>query len=457
MMEASALLQRDRTVPVPNPYPRATYAWYVVGVLLLAGIVSFLDRQILSLLVGPVRHDLQITDTQVSLLQGLSFAMLFSFIGLPVGHLVDRANRRNIIAFGLLVWSIMTMLCGLATNFSELFAARVGVGVGEACLGPAAVSLISDYFAPSRRGRALSIYVMSTNVGIGASLAIGGLLLHLLHGSNTLWLPVLGRIAGWKAVLILAGLPGLAVLPLILTIRETPRRESIPGTSSPGEAADFRQFFGFLSADRRTYFCLYLALGLVSFMGYGAGSWSPTFFIRHFGLAPATAGLRVGAITAIAGLLGCLTSGWVSDRFARRNTPGGRFRVTLLGFSAMVPAVIAFPMMPNLAASMTLFACFTFANAFSIASGPPALQAVMPNRLRGKATALYYLLLAVFGVATGPTMVALATDHLFRGDKYVGRSISLVPAIAGVLGISVVSWGLRTYQRRNTELQQQTA
>ncbi len=435
-----------------EPYPSSGASWYVVAMLLLAGIISFLDRQILSLLVGPVRHDLHITDTQMSLLQGLSFALLFSVVGLPLGHVVDRYNRRNIIVAGLTVWSIMTMLCGVVSGFGELFLCRMGVGIGEACLGPAAVSLISDYFPPERRGRALSAYVMSTHLGVGLSLVLGSVLLHLLHGRTSLSLPILGTIAGWKAVMIMAGIPGLFLVPFLFTVRETPRRGVVAGGGERGEKVAFKDFFAHIGGNWPGFVGLYFSLGLVAFMGYGAGTWSPTFLIRHYGLTPARAGVYIGVITAVAGVIACLTSGTLSDIFEKRKSGGGRLVVTIIGLSMTVISVVLYPMMPSFTLCIVFFVFFSFANAFSTASGPPAIQAVVPNQLRGKAIALYYLILAVFGAALGPTAVAFATDHLFKSDAAVGHSISLVPAIGGVIGILLALSGLRSYQRSRRSL-----
>ncbi|MFY9571890.1 MAG: MFS transporter, partial [Blastocatellia bacterium] len=207
-----------------EPYPAIGYAWYVVGVLTLVYIFSFIDRQILSLLVRPIRRDLGISDFQMSLLMGFSFALFYTFFGLPLGRLADSRSRRTIIAAGFTVWSIMTAACGLARNFAHMLLLRMGVGVGEAALSPAAYSMITDYFPPRRRATAISVYSMGIYIGSGLAFIVGGLVAGAASAQETWDLPLVGATRPWQVVFFIVGLPGVLLALLMYTVREPVRR-----------------------------------------------------------------------------------------------------------------------------------------------------------------------------------------------------------------------------------------
>ena len=200
------------------------YAWYIVFVLMLCYTLSLIDRQILSLLVAPMKRDLHINDTRIGLLQGVSFAVFYTLAGLPLGRLADSQPRRMIVTVGVVVWSILTAACSAARNFWALFLTRMGVGVGEAALSPSAFSLIADAFPPGQLGLALSFYSMGIYVGSGLAMIVGGSVVQSVSYRPELALPLLGTIASWRATFLIVGLPGLFVALLTLTIREPQRR-----------------------------------------------------------------------------------------------------------------------------------------------------------------------------------------------------------------------------------------
>ena len=208
----------------PAPYPPAGYAWYVVGVLTLAYVLSFIDRQILSLMVEPIRRDLGISDKQMSLLMGASFAVFYTFFGIPLGRLADTRSRRGIIAVGIAFWSVMTTGCGLVNKFWQLALLRMGLGVGEASLSPSAYSLIFDYFRPAQRSTAISVYSMGIYIGSGLAFILGGLVIRSTSGQEHFILPLLGAMRSWQIVFFVVGLPGFLMSLLLLTIREPERQ-----------------------------------------------------------------------------------------------------------------------------------------------------------------------------------------------------------------------------------------
>ena len=208
----------DTDLKQQDAYPSNSRAWYAVVILTIAYVVSFLDRQLLSLVVQDVKADLDLSDTQVSLLLGFAFALFYTTMGIPIGRLADKKSRRAIIGVGITFWCLMTAACGLAKNYTQLFLARVGVGVGEATLSPSSLSMISDYFPKEKRGKAIGFFNMGVSVGSGIALIVGGQIVAYVANSPPLVLPFFGEIFAWQALFLYVGLPGLIVAALMVTV-----------------------------------------------------------------------------------------------------------------------------------------------------------------------------------------------------------------------------------------------
>jgi MFS family permease len=318
--------------PVPAgrgeaPYPDAVYAAYVVGVLVVAYTFSFIDRQILSLLVGPIKRDLHISDIEMSLLQGLAFALFYSLIGLPIGRMVDSRRRVTIVALGVFVWSIMTALCGLTRNYWQLFTFRMGVGVGEASLTPAAYSMISDYFPPKRMGTALGIYSIGVYIGAGLALVIGAEVIEIVSSAPRIALPLIGEIYGWQMVFLAVGLPGVLIAAWMATVREPLRRGNkrvrvLADGRAAHAAPPMGEVVAYLRANRLTLVCQNLCSAFAAMSAYGVSAWIPTFFIRTHGWTAVDAGRWYGWIIVIFGTLGVVCGGVVADFMAARFRSG---------------------------------------------------------------------------------------------------------------------------------------
>jgi MFS family permease len=434
------MMVESRAAP-SSGYPPIAQAWAVIAILALVTLFSQLDRQLPALLVRPLKAEFTLSDTQFSVLQGYAFAIFYTLMGLPLGRLVDRTHRRNLILLGIAVWSAMTIFAGFATSYNQLLLARVGVGIGEAVLAPAAYSIIADYVAPQRRGRALGFYYVSLAIGSGASLLLGGLILGLVPPEGVAFSGV-GTLAPWQLTFILAGLPGLPLMLLMLLVRE-PARQEVRGmpTASVGD------LLRYVSAHRATFSRLLTYPALIAAIGYGTLAWAPAFFERQYGMAIAQVGMILGVLVAAGGLVGTLISGFLSDRWLAQGRPAARFRVTLVSWMVIVPSASLWPLMPN---APLAFALLTFAIAgFAIgqAAAPPSVQDVFPNAMRGQAIALYLLLGGLVGIGLGPMLVALVTDHVFGDPSHLGLSLVVVAVPMTLLGLWMSLSGQKPYAR----------
>lgn len=437
------------------PYPKESYAWYVIGILFLVTVLSQLDRQLPTLLVGPIRAEFGINDTQFSILQGYAFAVVYTFAGIPLGRLVDRGHRRNLIVVGLLFWSAMTVCSGLATSYWQLFGARMGIGVGEAVLAPAAYSMIADYVAPERRGRALAIYYMSIGIGSGASLFIGGLVLQAMPAQG-LEAPLVGHLESWRWLFLLAGAPGIVVAGLLFTVREPVRRDLAAGTKY-AEQPPIADVIAYLRSNSATFSRVLIYPSILAVIGYGSLAWAPTLMQRRFDMATSESGQLIGIIIAVCGTVGTLISGWLSDYWHNRGVKSARFRVTLAGQLVLLPTVATWSLMPNPTLACVLLGAALIGLAIAQTAAPPAIQEVVPNRMRGQMIAIYLLFGGLLGIGLGPTLVALITDHVFQDDAMIHWSIAVSAAPMALLGLWLCWSGQAPYAATQARLLNDTS
>ncbi|HSN71965.1 MAG TPA: MFS transporter [Steroidobacteraceae bacterium] len=433
-----------------QPYPRPAYAWYVVGVLTLAYIFSFIDRQILSLLVEPIKADLGISDTRMSLLLGLSFALFYTVLGIPIARLADVKSRRAIIGAGIFLWSLMTVLCGLSRNYWQLFLARMGVGVGEAALSPAALSMISDYFPRERIGRAISVYKMGISSGQGIAIIVGATVLPLIAALGSIDLPLLGELKPWQAVFVVVGVPGILLAGLLFTVRE-PVRRHLDGRSVTGSerSIPMRTVIRYLLENRGTYLRHFIGMSVLTIMAYGIGSWIPAFLVRSYGLDTIEFSrvlTWLGVIVIVSGAIGTLLGGQLADRLGRRYADG-YIRAVLIGVAVLIPGYGLFALMPTPELALLLLVPATLGGAIPTAAGTAALMLIAPSQMRAQVSALYYFVINLIGLAVGPTSVALITDFVLRDEADLRYSITIVAFIAGICA-AVLLWSLLAPYRR---------
>ena len=428
----------------------AKYAWFVVAILMMAYVFSFVDRQILNLMVGPIRNDLGISDTEMSLLMGFSFAIFYTIMGIPLGRMADSKSRRGLVTVGIIVWSVMTALCGLAKHYWQLFIFRIGVGVGEAALSPAAYSMIADYFPPSKRATAISVYSMGIYIGSGIAFLLGGLIVEFVTAQGAVTLPVLGETRPWQVVFYVLGASGLLFSFAFLLVKE-------PKRSGAGTAAvvPIKEVVAYLKLNRRTVLSHNIGFAMIAFCSYGTAAWIPTYFVRVHGWSIGQVGLVFGLIVMIFGSLGIVTGGRLSDRWTAQGRSDAPMRVGLVAAICVIPFGAGYMLSPSSLVAGLFLVPATFFISMPFGVAPTAIQDIMPNRLRGQASALYLFIVNMIGLGIGPTAVAVVTDFVFHDDNMVGWSMFLVSGVAGVVAITLLATGMKPYRESLARVREQ--
>ena len=430
-------------------WPDQRYGWFVVGVLTLAYTCSFIDRQILTLLIEPIRRDLQISDTQVSLLGGLAFSILYTTLGIPIARLADQAHRRNLMAAGLAFWSLMTAACGMARGFWGLFAARVGVGVGEAALSPAAFSLMADYFPPRKVALAISVYSMGLYFGAGLALMIGGTVVRLVSNAPAHELPIVGTVFPWQLTFFVVAAISLPILLLMFLIREPLRRGAVPAAAAPGAGhpSGWPALRGFMRENRRTLAC---HIGAFTLFGIGINCylfWAPTLMIRTHGWTAPQAGFTIGAMLFGLGTAGVYSGGWLAQRLAGRGHRDAVLRAAFYGMCAGLPFLVATPLLDDGRLATVGLGAAVFFMAFPQGLPSAALQVVTPNRLRAQMTAIYFFVGNLIASGIGPTLPALLGDYVFRDPAMLRYGLFVVQAIVLPASLLCLWLGFGAYRR----------
>lgn len=433
-----------------NVAPGRIYPWFVVGVLSCVSIISYVDRQIINLLVEPIRLSLGVNDTQIGLLQGFSFALFYSILALPLARLADGGNRTQVITWGIVCFSLATFSCGLAVGFVSLFLGRMFVGVGEATLAPSGYSLLGDYFPAERVGIAVSIFTGSGFAGAGLAYIIGGYVISALSGWDSVSLPFVGTRETWQLAFMAVAIPSLALVLLMAFVREPVRRETLG--AAPTERASIRAVFRHIGANRRLFLGIYLGLTLMAAGVFALNSWVPTFLIRVHEWSPMKVGSVFGVVVLLASASGILTGGALASFLMRRGIAAANLLVPLVAALLAVPLVAVFPAIPDPASSVALLAPALFFSSIPFGCGTAVLPLISPNRIRAQVVAVYLLIANLIGFTCGPTSVGFLTDYVFEDPMMVGRSLSIAPAIFLVSGALVLSLALLPYRKLAHEM-----
>lgn len=432
--------------PASDPAPRrsSAYAVYVLVVLSLGSILSFVDRQIINLLVEPIKADLGINDTQIGILQGFSFVIFYAFLALPLARLADSGNRVRVICFGILCWSGATFLCGLAGTFAMLFVARMLVGAGEATLTPSAYSMIPDYFTRERTGLAISVFTGAGFIGSGIAYIVGGAVIGYLNQIGSVEVPLIGRLVPWQLAFVCVSLPGLALLALMMTVREPPRRAA-GGGPAEGEAR-IGAVIAHLRANARLFTGLLFGLTMLAAGTFAINAWTPTLLMRVHGWSPADVGSVFGVMVVAASASGVFCGGALAMALMRRGVAGANLLVPLGAALLALPFAIAFPLMATAQGSLAMLAPALFLSAFPFGCGTAVLPLISPNRMRAQVVAIYLLIANLVGFTFGPTSVGFLTDYVYGRPDLVGLSLATAPAVFFVIGAALLAWALPSYR-----------
>ena len=413
---------------------------------MLIYVNSFLDRSILSLLVDPIRGTLHISESQMGFLMGPAFAIFYILAGLPLGRLADVMPRRWLVFLGQFVWSIMSVACAFITNFRQFLALRVGLGVGEASLSPSAYSMITDLFPRSKLARALSVYGLGIFLGAGLARLLGGVVIGFTEGRQSVQLPLIEHtIFSWQVVFLFVALPTIPLSILLLTIRE-PLRHGVKKEVEAGKVS-WAETMAYIWRNRVTFICHSMGFALLSFSGYGSGAWNPSHFHRNFGLPLSEIGIITGLINVIGGTTGILSGGWLADWLHRRGVRNNKTLVGLLSGVVWFPFGLAYPLMPSAAWGFAFLALSTTVAAVPWGVGPAGIQEIMPNRMRGQASAVFLFIINFFGIGLGPFIPSLLTQYVFKSDAAVRYSLLVVPGSAHLLAAILLFVALKPFVR----------
>lgn len=417
---------------------------YLVTLCMVAYVFSFIDRQIVILLIEPIRADLQISDTQFSLLHGLSFAIFYAVMGIPIARLADTKSRPLIISIGVATWSLATSLCGLANNFLQLFLARMGVGVGEAALSPAAYSMISDSVPKAKLGRALAVYSMGSFLGTGLAFIIGGVSIEWISTTiGIVDIPILGLVKPWQMTFFLVGIPGLIIALLFYVTISEPKRKGVVNGSAGFTVSEVSNY---IRTNSKTFIAHYLGFSLLSLVLFAFLSWAAAFLMRNFEMNTQEVGLYLGIIILIANVLGVFCSGWLVDLFTKHGFKDAAFRTGIVGAAGVLIPALIFAHQDSLWSTLVILSVALFFASFPMATSATALQTMAPNRMRAQVTAIFFLFMNLFGIVGGASLPALISDYIYKDESAIGVALSIVVCVASVSAILVLFWGLKYYR-----------
>ena len=421
------------------------YRWYVVILLLAIFILSYFDRYILSLLIEPLKKSIDLTDFQVGLLLGPAFSLFHVIVGIPLGWYADRTNRKYLLIGGILIWCAMTTGNGFVTTFLALFLLRLGLGLGEAVVTPASISIISDYFNRTERGRAISIYMAGPYLGAGLAFLAGGFIVSHLESLGHVDWPLIGERAPWQAAFIFVGIPGFLFALMMLTVREPERQERTGSAQGIGVA------FKYILKRWRGFGALFVGSSC-NFAMIATTLWTVPLFQRVYGWSIAEVGAVTGLFYFTAGPLGTALAVWAQKRFETKYKDAS-MRLLLLGLLIVIPTSALYPIMPTAELAMVLMFITFIGKSVATAGGPSSMMQITPGEIRGQSMAIFSTVIALVGPLLGLPLIGRAIDA--TGDpKSIGIVLSAYVLIIGVPAIILLCLGLRHYRAAVDDLEQ---
>jgi MFS family permease len=418
----------------------AKAGWTAVAIFLLINTVAYLDRQLLTLLVDPIKASLNVSDFRVSMLQGAAFVLFYSICGLPIGWAVDRYSRRWIIFLGMAFWSILASAGGLAKTYWQLLWSRIGVGVGEASLHPSVYSLLSDFFNKDHLTGALAVYSTGAAVGGGIALAMGGAIVEMAAETGTYHSAIFGEIRPWQMALIITGLFGMVIALAVFLVPEPPRRGRLAGSCS-ARGLPTGSVLAFMSHQRGFYIAHFLGFAIFAMIGAGFSSWMPTYLMRTFHWPVARTGLTLGALSLVCMTSGMLFAGYFCDRWMSRGVRDAHFRYYVYTLAIFAVAGIIACTSVNIVLVVICIGIVKFMAFIPVAAG--AIQLTTPNEYRGQITAAFLLIYNVLGFGVGPSLVAGLSDFVLRGPSSIGTALAILFATLPPIIIVLFAFGMK--------------
>lgn len=420
------------------------YAWLVVFMLCIAAVISFIDRQIINLLVDPIREDMGISDTQISLLQGFAFAIFYGLAGIPIARLSDSRNRKAIIAIGMVLWSVATAFCGIAKVYWQLFVSRMMVGVGEATLSPAGFSMLADYFPRKSLTRALSVFTGSSFLGSGIALVVGGFVIERMMAIGPIDLGFFGEIRPWQMTFLVVSVPGLLfVILLWFVVREPPRIGTAEGKVD--DEISLKDAWRYLMNHKSVFGPVVFGFTFLSMMMFSVTAWTPTYFMRTYGMGQGEIGGIIGTYFVVFGSAGVISGGLLSDWLKARGYQDSNMRAGLFAALLSIPFIVSFPLVGDQTLSLILLAPLIYFGTMPFGTGPSALPLIVPNRLRAQAVAVYLLIANLLGQGGGPWIVAVFTDYVLGDSSLIRYSISSMGTFISIVGAVTLYLGMKPY------------
>ena len=420
-----------------------TYGWYVAFILLIGFTFSFIDRQVLNLLVVPIQNDLNITDTQISALQGLAFVITYVGLCVPIGRIIDKTHRVSVMIIGLLIWSAATIACGFSKNYISMFIARMGIGAGESTVHPGSISILGDYFDSDKIASPMSIYLLGPYLGAGIAMIFGAQVLDWTSQMDgNFILPLVGEVAPWQLTFIAVGLPGILVACLFLTIREPKRR--IQEIESQ-EAPSFKKIAEYIKNNWKVYGAIIIGNSCLIILLYGLQSWVPTMLLRLYEWDLIQSGRIYGLIAMFAGSAGVLSGPFVLNLMNKNNIDAPHFKLAIFGISMASLSLVLLPFQANVNIALIFVTLASFFVTLPLAGTSSAMVIVSPNRIRGVITGIYVVVTSVFGLVLGPFLVASSTDFIFQDPNAVAKSLALVSLLIGPIGIFFMLKGVNAF------------
>ncbi|MGE0830572.1 MAG: MFS transporter [Hyphomonadaceae bacterium] len=410
-----------------NPAPRAG-AWYAVFILLLLYTLSYLDRLILALLAAPISSSLHLSDTQLGLLTGSGFGIVYALCGLPIAHLIDRTHRVGIVSIGVSLWSAATIASGFATDYWQLLAARSGVAIGEAVLSPAAISIIGDMFVRERRTLPTAVYTSVGTFMTAGSFVAGGAALDLAHMLSASF-----QMEPWRLALVIVGLPSLILAPILfLSVREPARTKEL---NAQTDYASLQDAINYVRTEGALFAFVFIAMCCTGINTFAFNIWTPTLLVRAFGQTPSEAGYAFGIVGTVAGILGAILWPYLAKTLPRLGWKNAIVVLFAGGVFVKEISTIGVGLAPT--ETMVLIASFflIFPGAVCAMLPPLIIQYVAPPRVRARLVAMNLLASTLVGLSIGPPLCAWIAETFYSGPHALGAAIATVTSIFGPISI----------------------